>query len=732
MKTDDINGVGGPVPKAAFPWVRTGLAAVLGIALVALLYTQGQFIRKPYVIALLWLLPTLILLGMVVRRHDRPRVLRLGPMAPLLALTATMLLYLCSSVTRHRWFYFTRWTPSAEFPYYSNWLLLVLLTALFIPLFTLRFRRIWRLPLAILLLSQGACFWELMHTTGGAALYRIDHPSFMFRLHEVASCFPHLVNYNPYWGAGTPHAVSVTSGAIAPGLVLMPLLKVFPVHQVYTLGIGLIFIVLVPWIAAMSVRGMGGDRSAACIAGVLALRISQHFFLWMLHYGTIGAALASSMILPVSALTFRVVMLGKTGWRTGAALVLALFFFLLWPLDAIFGVAMAGSLLLNGRHWSRRKLGFLAVCGAVLLLLIGRMILVLFNEGSGAVDHVMQRGTHESGWLAWLTVKSFRAGGAHLLDHLREGHPLLLFFGLAGVWVAAPKLVRNWFLPIVVFLCLVTGWGAQWKPHSQLSRASIPLFFVCIAPAAILASRLLRFGDDRVAPARAFLAALLIVTGFNAVKVYGNESLAPYAVMDGPTRQLVAWIREHTPEGGRVMFAGRCVHGYGGGNVAYLPILTGREMMADDYYGFPPGTIEYEYPPLAIRKSSAKMQLFLDAYNITHIVSYHPKWHDYFMSYPDRFEEQFAVPAHDYVIRVYAVKRTPATLVQGRGQARARFNRIDVTLADDAKEVILSYNWMDGLRVTPPVEIFPCPLTEGVTLIGARPNGQREFQVTYR
>jgi len=39
---------------------------------------------------------------------------------------------------------------------------------------------------------------------------------------------------------------------------------------------------------------------------------------------------------------------------------------------------------------------------------------------------------------------------------------------------------------------------------------------------------------------------------------------------------------------------------------------------------------------------------------------------------------------------------------------------------------------MDGLRVTPPVEIFPCPLTEGVTLIGARPNGQREFQVTYR
>ena len=31
-----------------------------------------------------------------------------------------------------------------------------LLTALFIPLFTLRFRRIWRLPLAILLLSQAA------------------------------------------------------------------------------------------------------------------------------------------------------------------------------------------------------------------------------------------------------------------------------------------------------------------------------------------------------------------------------------------------------------------------------------------------------------------------------------------------------------------------------------------------------------------------------------------------
>ena len=48
---------------------------------------------------------------------------------------------------------------------------------------------------------------------------------------------------------------------------------------------------------------------------------------------------------------------------------------------------------------------------------------------------------------------------------------------------------------------------------------------------------------------------------------------------------------------GSSLFAGETVHGYGGGHVAVLAYLTGRQMMACDYYAFSPDLVEYNYPP---------------------------------------------------------------------------------------------------------------------------------------
>ena len=74
--------------------------------------------------------------------------------------------------------------------------------------------------------SQVACFHGLLSTTGGEALYRTDHPSFMFRLFEFTRTFPQLVNYNPYWNGGTEHFVGVTSGIAGPGRVVRIRLRV--------------------------------------------------------------------------------------------------------------------------------------------------------------------------------------------------------------------------------------------------------------------------------------------------------------------------------------------------------------------------------------------------------------------------------------------------------------------------------------------------------------------------
>jgi hypothetical protein len=272
----------------------------------------------------------------------------------------------------------------------------------------------------------------------------------------------------------------------------------------------------------------------------------------------------------------------------------------------------------------------------------------------------------------------------------------------------------------------------QWKPHSQLSRVAIPLLFAAVAPAAIRIGRLLRSSDPRVAPAQAVLLSVLAVGALNSALAYANRGTAPYVTMNEPTRELVRWLRADTPEGSRVMFAGKCVHGYGQGNVAYLPVLTGREMMADDYYGFPVGTIEYEYPPRPFRNSFDRMRLFFDAYNITRVVTYHAKWRDYFRARPEYFAETFSAASRHLTYAGFRLNRESRALYRGDGRVRATFNLLDVTLdPPPPDEAVLCYNWVKGLRSDDGVELFPCEIAEQITLIGVRPRGKREFSIRY-
>jgi len=712
--------------------VRTVLAIAFGIGLIAGLGSSdaGQLFRKQGVFLLAFLVPCASLVALLWLRTGRPTTRRLREYAPELILCACMLLALVSSFPLHRWFYFLRWQPEHVGFFKSELVRWILWTSILTPLFTLTLRKLWVGLSFLFLVAQVMCFHSLMAGTGGVALYRTDHPSFMFRLFEFSRTFPQLVNYNPYWNGGTLHYVGVTSGTAAPGLILFPFLRMMPVHQVYTYGVGFIFIILVPWIAAGSIRAMGGDRTAMAAAGILALGVSQHFFLWMLHFGTIGAATAGAMILPVSALSFRVVWLDRREKWLAAALILSSFFLLLWPPGALMGAAVAAAYVVNMRQWTRRKWIFLLGCGAALVLLYLPWLLVQLNEAESVVQYATtSRGGQAA---AGGSMERLGTGIAHLLAHVQEGHPALIFLGLGGALVAVRRSIRWWFIPILLVLAVITGWGQDWLPKSQLSRFSIPLFFVAVAPAALLISRLLRVTDIRFSMARALLVVLLVLGAYNVSRIYENKGRARYVVMDDQIETMTRWIKEHTPEGGRVMFAGSCLHAFGRGNVAYLPVLTGREMMADDYYGFPPGTIEYNYPPRRFRKSFDLMKVFFDSYNVTQVITYHDNWKDYFKSHPDFFREELSIPSHDLTITVFSVLRTPRPLLKGAGTARGRFNHIEVELDEPSDEVVLTYNWIEGLKASDGVELFRYDTDEEIGLIGVRPGGARRFTIIYR
>lgn len=682
-----------------------------------------------------WLLPLALWQGGLLwwgRRQGWPRRISWAFWAPWLVLLAGVLLYVFSGAVEHRWFYFRGWGPVPELAKWRAGLVRwVFLSFIFAPAFVCLGRKATGWVLGVLMVwSQAMSLLQLGGATGGAPLFRYDHPSFMFRLWEFASCFPQLVNYNPYWNGGTLHYVGVTSGIAGPGLLLWPLWHLFAVHEVYTWALGLLFAVLMPWLAVLAVRAAGGDRTAALIAGILSLGVSQYFFVWMLHFGTIGAALSSFMVLPVAALCLRITWFSRPGILIPVALILSGVFLLFWPPGALMGAGCILAWLLNWRQWTWKKWGIFIICALGVLILYSPWIKVLLREGQDVVGFVMAKNpkSQAAAAFAW-NGTAVLDGLKKICDHVREAHPVLIFFGLLGIVVTTRPALRRSIGPVFLVLLLLAGWGWIWKPNSQLSRAGIPLFFAAVVPASILLGRFMRQTDYRLALARAMVFALLALGAFNCSRIYGNITYARYVTLSEEVKSLMAYLQAAVPANGRVLFAGRCLHAYGGGNVAYLPALAGCEMMADDYYGFPVGTIEYEYPPPPYRQSIESMQSFFEAYNVTHVLTYHEKWLRHFAQYPDYF---IPVPVLSRHFSLFKINRTPAITIGGAAVVRAGFNKLSVHMTQPADELILKYNWLKGLAATPGVELFPYPYDEHIRLIGVRPHGQKNFEVHFK
>jgi len=707
---------------------------VLGTMGLFLLHTEGRLLRVERMSCLLWLIPMVLALEMTRSAWDKREESYSSVVStvPSVILFSFLVLHLFSSGVDHAWTYFLGWIPGESYSGYfrSGLVRFVFLTALFWPVFLLGIAKPQRALVGILLLSQVVCLYFFFWKTGGHALYRDDHPSFMFRLWEFSRTYPQLVNYSPYWNGGSVGYVESTSGTTSLGLVLWPLWRYLPIHQTYTYALGFLFIILVPLMTAWSLRIMGAGWSAGVCAGILSLGVSQHFFLWLLNYGTVGSCFSLCFIIPLSACVFRVIWLGKTGKWLAVALVLSAFLLLQWPPGAIVAGLLIVSLVISAKKWTKRKVVFLLGCALAVFMLYSRTVFLFCSEGRSHMDYVLSTSGTDSGRNGLLSAADMMARGwDHLLAHLREGHPLIVFLGVLGVFVSPYRSVRRWYVPVVAGLAIAAGWGREFVPKLQISRMGIPLLLIGVVPAGLLCARIVRAARPRLAIVRAGLAALLLLGGWNVARVYGNENVRTrYLTITHRMEEIVKWIRKNTPRDGRILFAGSAVHGYGGGHLAYLPRLTQREMVSCDYYAFPPDTTEYDMPPQRFRKTPQDMFEYMDLYNVTHIVTFHDKWKKTFRENADHYREMDSFRD----ITVFKVLRDSSMMRGGSGRVKASFNVLDVSLDGKCEDIVLRYNWVDGMSASEPVEIYPFNAKHGVQLIGVRPNGVQRFQLRYR
>ena len=600
-------------------------------------------------------------------------------------------------------------------------------------------RRGWPWALgALLLVGQLACVRAAWSVVGGQVPWGFDHPSFMFRLKEFGALFPFaLGGYNPWWNAGTEHFVGVTSGAHGYGLLLLPLLKIWEPHVFYGAALVFWFALGFPWLAVVSARAAGLGRAGALCAGILACGASRGVFLWAWHFGTVGAMTSAMMALPTAALGYRLAVRGRGGAGTALALGLCAWLTCLWTPGTFICAGLGLGWLWNFRAWTWRANRWLFAAGALALALLAPWLWTTWFPCRNVVEYVGME-LERPAWTAMLA-----RGADRLLRSVQEFHPAIAVLGLLGTLVAAPPALRRWVLPALLLLAGIAGWSRELKPLSQLDRMAIPLALVAALPAAALGDRL--FGEA-APPGRArrwawaaaqgiVLATLLL--GFRSVRMhYANHKPGPLRTLPAEMRVLADWIRVHVPEDARLGFAGRAVHFYGGGNVAYLPVLAHREMMADDYYGFPRGTIEYNYPPGFYRRSMEGFLFFSRAYGITHWIATDPDLFDFMESHPDRFAPAFALTVLGRDVRIYRLTDPgPGTrFYEGAGRVAARENRLEVFPADPAAErLVLRYNWRAGLVCrTPGASIEPYAVDGNLRFIAVKPGGNQRVEIGYR
>jgi hypothetical protein len=704
----------------------TAAAAATGAALLLAGHTKGRLVHPEWAIYLVLPLAAAALLWYVDRKResaegDDPD---LGPAA---ALLVTMALFLISSAVTDTRFFLSGWSPpggAGFFRFQGGLARAALLTAILTPLCLYTGRRRWLFPLLLFLVLQFVTLGELHHSTGWTALYRDDHPSFMFRFWSYARSFPHLVSYDPYWNGGKAATYLISSGIMPMGLLFLPLWRMAPVLKVYTPVIGFTFIVLLPWIAAGSARLAGAGRQAALCAGILALGFCWHFYTYLVNYGTVGSIFNTFFLLPVVAVLYRVLWLDRREIWAGALLVLSSVFFLSWPGSAFVAPFIVAGVLLSAGQWTKKKVLFILVCSLLIVAALAPMYLSLHQHAN------LAKFSSADGALS-LDLSSLGDGWHRMQRHFRQANPLVLFFGIGGLFFLRR---RGWIpllVPFVAGAALVSGWGEEWKPILQLGRTAIPLFLVAVLPAGLLCGDILDTRGRRWAAARAAILVLLLMGGLAGAAHYRHFAEAGGATISPVMEDVIAWLQENTDGESRILFAGQTVHGYGAGHVALLPAVTGREMMASDYYAFSPKLVEYEYPPREWRSRGHKgVREFFELFNVGYVVTYHDKWKEYFRRRPRRYGEMSSFMQKTLEITVFRVERERSWFLKGSGSVKAEFNRLQVR-PDSPGEMVLKYRWEDGLAAGPGIDLYPVEAGEGVLFVGAKSEEPGPFTIRY-
>ena len=318
-------------------------------------------------------------------------------------------------------------------------------------------------------------------------------------------------------------------------------------------------------------------------------------------------------------------------------------------------------------------------------------------------------------------------GAWRTLTVLSGWHAWLLGLGAAGfaTWarrVGAPLAIAYAVWVVVLLLAGLQGSRIPFLGRFEPAHLVLPLAFALCPLAGAGALALARRGLPLLGagPQAAVAVAPLLFAPHLLVTLRAVASLPPVAATLPPEgHEFVAWLREHTDRGARILIEDRLhlerppldrdvpSHPYFGGHLpALLPQLLDRE------------TIGGPYPEMPIRPHRAdfasarffgeelagwppdRFAAQLERYNIGWIVAWSAPARAYLESQPQVVEPIGGVGR----FRVFRSRHRPSFFLLGSGHVEARYDALEVSDASPGR-IVLKYHWYPGFCSDPPLPV---------------------------
>jgi hypothetical protein len=611
---------------------------------------------------------------------------------------------------------------------------------LFAWLLTLRWSlllKLWAIGSVALLIAT------FVSESRGELLLADDHAMFLFRLKLLKEHFPFIPFWSPLWNTGFDARDFFATGALNAFLISSPLVYLFPVESVYNVIIIGILWVLVPGCSYAASRILGGNRTASCIAALLACSLSLIWYRWALKYGTIGFITSTGLLPLVVALALRFIESPKPCWRDCLVLALLSTLMFLWSPSvlAVLPLGIVAFLRLPRLIASPRHIltALLLVClnapWVSMMWTVSNVESFLNAEGSGAPSAIQAPATEEQArgegdepaQIRPPTQQSFRhrKGSLDTRRAMQELHtqatatnPLLVIFAIPAILALGGRKRLTYALTAAWLLFLGT-FGVSLKPQLELDRMGTIAAMLCVVPVSAYLVRL--FESAATSKWRKMAAVLaggfLLASPLSASTIIQNRSRERYQFEDEQMKDLATFLKDRdTP--GRAFFSGCILHEVNGAHIAPVALWANKQLVATSYAH---NIWQYTQPipESFLERKAAGIREYLDMVNATIVFAHEEDWINLFRHNPGEYREVYSGP------KLRAFERTayqPTFFLQGDGREYS-FTSGSVSFTPLTERVVLKLKHFPFLKSTQ-CELKPfraAPELELVELTGCTP-----------